>query len=75
MSEKNVYEFKVEDIFEDIKDDPNNVLMNIPPEVSEKMGWKEGDVLDIKLYEDTKSITITKLEDTDSLIPNLEKDV
>tara|TARA_R110002124_G_scaffold170145_6_gene337671 strand:+ start:264 stop:494 length:231 start_codon:yes stop_codon:yes gene_type:complete len=72
--EKNVYTFKAGDIFEDIKDDPNNVLMNIPPEISEKMGWVEGDVLDIKLYEDTKQISITKLEDTDSLIPNLDTD-
>jgi|TARA_B110000238_G_scaffold129432_1_gene139729 hypothetical protein len=72
--EKNVYTFKAGDIFEDIKDDPSNVLMNIPPEISEKMGWVEGDVLDIKLYEDTKQISITKLEDTDSLIPNLDTD-
>ena len=49
--------------------------MNIPPEISEKMGWKEGDVLDIKLMHDTKSISIKKIEDADDLIPNLEKDV
>lgn len=39
--------YKVEDIFEDIEDDPENVLMNIPPEISEKMGWKPGDTLKI----------------------------
>ena len=35
--------YKVEDIFKDIEGDEKNVLMNIPPEVSEKMGWVEGD--------------------------------
>jgi hypothetical protein len=75
MTDKNVYEFKAEDIFEDIKDDPNNVMMNIPPEISEKMGWKPGDVLDIKLMHDTKSISIKKIEDVDHIIPDLEKDV
>jgi AbrB family looped-hinge helix DNA binding protein len=39
--------YTVEDIFTDIPDDPDNVLMTIPPEIMENMGWKEGDVLDV----------------------------
>ena len=38
--------YKVEDVFEDIEGDEENVLMNIPPEIMEEMGWKEGDVLE-----------------------------
>jgi len=40
--------FKVEDIFEDIPGDPDNVIMKIPPEIVEHTGWKEGDTLDIE---------------------------
>lgn len=47
------------EIFEDIPGDPENVTMKIPPEVYEKMGWKEGDLLKIRV--DGESITITKV--------------
>ena len=40
--------YTLEDIFEDIPGDPNNVIMKIPPELCEKMGWKEGDTINIK---------------------------
>tara|TARA_E500000081_G_C6050846_1_gene313592 strand:+ start:376 stop:564 length:189 start_codon:yes stop_codon:yes gene_type:complete len=46
MTEK-VYTFAADDIFQDIKDDPENVTMTIPPEILEKMGWKEGTNLSI----------------------------
>ena len=39
--------FKVEDIFEDIPGDPDNVIMKIPPEICEAQGWKEGDIMNI----------------------------
>jgi bifunctional DNA-binding transcriptional regulator/antitoxin component of YhaV-PrlF toxin-antitoxin module len=55
-----VITYKVEDIFEDIEGDDKNVLMNIPPEVSEKMGWVPGDVLKINVEEGV--ISITKVE-------------
>jgi formylmethanofuran dehydrogenase subunit D len=41
--------FNAEDIFEDIPGDPDNVIMKIPPEVLEKSGWKEGDMLNIEI--------------------------
>jgi len=41
--------FKVEDIFEDIPGDPDNVIMKIPPEILERNGWNEGDTLDITI--------------------------
>ena len=55
-----VITYKVEDIFEDIEGDDENVLMNIPPEISEKMGWVPGDVLKINIEEGV--ISITKVE-------------
>ena len=55
-----VITYKVEDIFEDIEGDDKNVLMNIPPEVSERAGWKPGDVL--KITVEDGQISITKKE-------------
>lgn len=55
-------EYKVEEIFEDDPDNPENVLMKIPDEISEKMGWKPGDVL--RITQDEKgNISITKSND------------
>lgn len=42
-------EFKAEDIFEEIDGDPENVMLKFPPEVLAHTGWKEGDVLNIKV--------------------------
>ena len=53
-------EYKVEEIFEDIEDDPETVLMNIPPEISEQMGWQPGDTLKINIERGV--ISITKVE-------------
>ena len=53
--------YKVEDIFQDIEGDEENVLMTIPPEVREKMGWIEGDVLRIKVLEEG-GISIEKVD-------------
>ncbi len=41
--------YKVEELFEDIPGDPDNVMFKIPPEVCEQQGWKEGDLLNIEL--------------------------
>jgi len=60
MSDKTIT-YKVEDILEDIEGDEENVLMNIPPEVSERMGWQPGDILKITVEDGT--IVITKKEE------------
>jgi AbrB family looped-hinge helix DNA binding protein len=57
-----VITYKVEDIFEDIEGDEDNVLMNIPPEISEKMGWEPGDTL--KITVEDGNITIVKVEES-----------
>lgn len=54
--------YKVEDIFQDIEDDEKNILMTIPPEVCEKMGWMPGDSIRVNVNED-QTISITKVED------------
>jgi AbrB family looped-hinge helix DNA binding protein len=53
--------YKAEDIFQDIENDKDNVLMNIPPEIAERMGWKPGDVLKIQVEEG--KISINKVDD------------
>ena len=53
--------YKVEDIFQDIEGDKDNVLMTIPPEICERMGWNPGDVLQIQVEEEG-SISIIKVE-------------
>ena len=58
-----VIEYKVEDIFQDIEGDPDNMNMTIPPEVSERMGWTEGDVL--KIVVEDGVISIEKKVDTE----------
>ena len=55
----NTLTFKVEDIFEDIPGDPDNVIMKIPPELMEQAGWQEGDTLDVEVEDG--AITIKKV--------------
>lgn len=50
--------FLVEEIFEDIPGDPDNVMLKIPPEICEQNGWKEGDTLNIVV--ENGAIVITK---------------
>ena len=47
MNDNETFIFTAEDIFEEIPDDPENVLMKIPDEVLKITGWKEGDTLKI----------------------------
>lgn len=60
MSKNIIY--KQEDIFRDIEGDEENILMTIPPEVCEKMGWSPGDTLSISVTEEG-SISIKKVKD------------
>lgn len=46
MTNKHIY--NAEDIFSEIPNDPDNVIMTIPPEILEATGWKTGDTLVIK---------------------------
>ena len=49
--------YTIEELFEDIPDDPSNVLLKIPPEVLESQGWKEGDTLNIELQDGALVLT------------------
>lgn len=50
--------YNVEDIFEEIDGDTENILMRIPQEILDLNGWKEGDKLSIKVQDN--SILISK---------------
>ncbi len=43
------YTYNAEEIFHDIPGDPDNVIMNIPLEILNQTGWKEGDTLTVKI--------------------------
>ena len=58
--EQKTWTFKVEDIFEDIPEDPENIIMNIPKEIREAVGLKEGDPIRV-LWGDQGSIIIEKI--------------
>jgi AbrB family looped-hinge helix DNA binding protein len=58
--EQKTWTFKVEDIFEDIPEDPENIIMNIPKEIREAAGLKEGDPIRV-LWGDQGSIIIEKI--------------
>ena len=51
--------FTVEEIFEDIPGDDDNVLLNIPEEICEEAGFSPGDTLEISLVDG--AICITKV--------------
>lgn len=59
------FTYNADDIFEDIEGDKENVLMNIPLEILEAQGWKEGDKLKIE-WGDQGSIVISKVEEEES---------
>jgi hypothetical protein len=49
MTDLKTVTYKVEDIFEDIPDDDENILMNIPQEILDAQGWGEGTQLKIEI--------------------------
>ena len=51
--------FKVEELFEDIPDDPDNVILKFPPEVLEHTRWQEGDTLNVEI--ENGAIVISKV--------------
>jgi AbrB family looped-hinge helix DNA binding protein len=55
------YVYSADEIFQNIEGDDENVLMNIPPEIAEELGWKPGDVLKIEVMKEG-GISIRKVE-------------
>lgn len=41
--------YLVEELFEDIEGDSENVIFKIPEEICEAQGWKEGDTMHIEV--------------------------
>ena len=48
--------YTVEELFSDIPGDSANVLLTIPPEILELVGWEAGDMLSIKVEDETMVI-------------------
>lgn len=56
--------YKVDDIFQEIPDDPKNLIMNLPPEICEEVGLEPGDTVKI-LIGDQGTLIIEKLKEED----------
>lgn len=65
MTENKTWTYKVEDIFEDIPNDPKNVNMKIPEEVANEIGLVPGDSIKI-LWGDQGTIIIEKVKEEDA---------
>ena len=55
----NTYTYKVDEIFENIPGDPDNVIMKIPPELEKELGWLVDDTINITL--DGNSIVLSNI--------------
>lgn len=54
-------EYKFEDIFTEDESNPDDMLMKIPDEITERMGWKPGD--NLKITQDERgNISIVKAD-------------
>ena len=67
MAEKEAktWTFRVEDIFEDIPEDPKNCMMKIPDEIAQQAGLVPGDKIKV-LWGDQGTIIIEKVKETDA---------
>ena len=55
----NTYTYKVDEIFENIPGDPDNVIMKFPPELEKELGWLINDTINITL--DGNSIVLSNI--------------
>lgn len=49
--------YTVDELFEDIPGDPDNVIFKIPTEICELQGWKEGDTISIRVEDGAMVLT------------------
>lgn len=54
------FSYNADEIFEEIPDDNENVIMKLPPEICTAMGWEPGDNLKINVEE--SGLVIQKYE-------------
>lgn len=55
------YTYKVEDIFEDIPDDPEHINMKIPEEIAKEIGLEPGDTIKV-LWGDQGTVILQKAD-------------
>ena len=49
--------YLAEELFQEIPDDPDNILMTIPPEICEEANLKPGDTVRIEVIDGSMHIT------------------
>lgn len=54
-----IKKYLFEELFQDIPDDPENILMTIPPEICEQANLNPGDTVNIEVKDG--SMTISKI--------------
>ena len=59
--ENNTYTYNVTDIFEEIPEDPKNMLMKLPPEICQEIGLIPGDTVKL-LIGDQGTLIIEKVK-------------
>ena len=70
--------YLVEELFEDIPGDPDNVIFKIPPEICESQGWGEGDTINFKVEDGVMIMKKiegqenTEVDDYDKFVARLE---
>ena len=58
MTKKFIY--NADEIFEEIPGDPESVLLKIPPELAESIGWQPGDTISVTAVDQTIELRLVK---------------
>lgn len=58
MTKKYIYD--ADEIFEEIPGDPESVLLKIPPELAESIGWQPGDTISVTAVDQTIELRLVK---------------
>jgi hypothetical protein len=58
--------YTVEELFEDIPGDTENVIMKLPPEICEAQGWVEGDTINIEVK--VGAMVLSKVNDITTIV-------
>ena len=51
--------YRTEELFKDIPEDPDHILLTIPQELVDSLGWKENDEVTVHLKNNSLYITKT----------------
>ena len=63
--------YTFEEVFTEIPDDQNNVLVNFPPEIIDSVKWKEGDTIVVSVENNTM---VFRKKEGDTIVVSEEND-